>query len=237
MWYVVGAAVITAVVATENSKSAGRAAKRANRTQQTALDQQAQAAQDRLDFDMQQYDDWTALYGDVQQNLSDYYNGQTPDSVSAVAVDQFRTQFKQAEESLNRKFAQLGVTSGAQAELAQDLELRGAESEARISNQAELQFRSEQANFVAGGRTNPNAPGVSSAYDNLGASYGTQAAAAGNQALAYSNQASEYEAQAVNAGLGAIEGAASYYRQQPQTTRPPATSGNPNTGFSPYITR
>jgi len=235
MWSIaatIGVGLVTAYVASDSANKADKRAGEQQDLQREAMDQQQDAADQQLAFEKEQYDDWKEVYGDVQQNLSDYYSKLSPESLAAGNLDTFRREFAQAEKETLRRFAQLDVSAGAQAQLMQERELYGAEAEARIYNDAERQVRAEQQSFLAGSTLNPAGQGVSNAYGNLGNVANNQANFAGSQASLYANQAANYSNQAIGAGLGAITSYAESQRAA-ETQRPPAVYGDDN-GFRPY---
>lgn len=132
---IAGAAVVGAV-------ASNKASKRANKTA-------AKAADSELAFNQQRYDDWKAIYGDVQENLSDYYSNISPDLYEAQGLEQFQQEFETRQQRLSESLAQRGIVdSGLSAQLEQQQQLGGAQERARIRMAAPTLAAEEQSRFL-----------------------------------------------------------------------------------------
>ena len=184
---IVGVTAIGASIygASESSKAASKAAKSQDKSMQAATD----VSMAQLDFQMQQYEDWQSVFGDIQQNLSKYYNTMTPETQAAVGLQNIQQEYQKSRENLQRQLAQRGISnSGVMAEGLTQLEMSRALASANTRAQAPQQVAQQQASFLGLGLGQQGAlqAGISTAY--------------GQQAQLFSNQAGVYGQQAAMAG-------------------------------------
>lgn len=172
---VIGGAVVGGV-------ASNMAANQSADAQNKAARAQADASEDQLAFQQRQYADWQATYGPIQDNLSSFYQGLTPDTLVASGLQDYEKQYQASQQQIERAFAQRGVTSGAQDMMRMQSELAAAEARADIRTKAPLQVATAQQGFLNQQVTNPATQGVANAYSNQANLYGQQAIAAGNQA-------------------------------------------------------
>ena len=164
---VAGASLAGSVI---SSSSANKASKQAG---------QAEAAQ--LEFAQKQYDDWKAVYGPVQDNLSSYYSNLTPDYYEALGLEAFELERNNAMEQINTSLAQRGIKdSGVAAEITANADLSAASTRAQIRRQAPVQMATDQQNFLAIGMNANPAPSVSESLNSqaVGARQRSNAASA-----------------------------------------------------------
>lgn len=180
-WVVVGAAVGGALIgAYSSSQAAGSAAAASDRA--TAAQEGSNAAQ--LAFQQKQYEDWQAVYGPIQKNLSSFYHRLSPGMFAASGIEQAQKQYDATQEQFQRTFAQRGITSGAQAMMEQQAALSLAQEKAQIRQRAPMQVATAQQGFLNQQVNNPATAGISNAMQN-------QANLFGQQATAYNAQATQ----------------------------------------------
>lgn len=132
---IAGSAVIGAV-------SSNNASKRASKTAATA-------SANELAFNQQRYDDWKAIYGGIQENLSEYYSNISPDLYEAQGLEQFQQEFETSQQRLSESLAQRGIVdSGLSAQLEQQQQIGGAQERARIRMSAPTLAAEEQSRFL-----------------------------------------------------------------------------------------
>lgn len=219
-----GAAVIGAVSSKSAADSARKSSKEATAMQGKAIDAQNEAAAAQLDFQKQQYDDWEAIYGPIQNNLSSFYQNLTPETFATAGLDKFEQQYQASQQQIQRSFAQRGISSPAQDMMNQQAALGAAESKASIRAQAPMQVATAQQGFLNQNTNNPASAGIANAY-------GTQSNIASNQASMYGNQATaanNNQAAAYNQMGQAIQGGVQGYTayQQQQALQQQATTAN-----------
>lgn len=193
-------AVATVVVGGANIYSANKASRDADEL----ANKQQEANTAQLDFQKQQYDDWQSVYGPIQERLSSFYEGLDAETFAASGLQAYEKEFRTSQKDIQRSFAQRGIDTDVQDFMSQNASLRAAEAKAGIRADASLKVASAQQDFVAGGRSNPNAPGIARTM-------GQQADRYGDQANQYATQAQQgYDA----VGNLIIGGATEYARQQ-----------------------
>jgi len=133
---VAGATVVSGYMA---SKSAGDASDAAAASEARALA-----------FEREKYDDWNETYGDIQDNLADYYNNVTPEYYAAVGVEKFNEEFQVGMKRIDENFAQRGIdpSSGISSSIKSQAKLDAAETRAGIRRDAPRQAREDQRSFL-----------------------------------------------------------------------------------------
>ena len=189
------AGVATSAYSASRSRSAGRDAAR---QQQSAMDQQAQAAQDQLDFSREQYDDWRTMFRPVAEDLKTMaYENRGPDynAINADVGAAFDT-----SQAINRRQQQRfgfqpsdGAVQNSELQygLGRATAMVNARNQARTANQ-DKQFNRLTAFYGMGsGQGQAAANLVSAAHAGVGNAYGQHAGIYGNQAMNYGNQANQ----------------------------------------------
>lgn len=198
---VVAGTVVSAGVAGASAASSAKAARanmtaaeRAANLQAEAAERQAEIAQENLDFQKQQYEDWESVYGPVRENLSDFYQDLTPDIYIASGLAQIDQQYEATLLEFDRQFAQRGIDSPAQDSLQLQVGLNAATQKAVVRQRAPLTVADVQQGFLSNNVSNPNTQGISNAFQNQANVYGEQAGVYGNQANAFRAQAARDQA-------------------------------------------
>lgn len=177
-----------------------------------ASGQAAQASAEQLAFEQARYDDWKAIYGPIQENLSNYYSNISPDYYEAMGLEAFELERTAMMEQLDTVLAQRGLAdSGMAAQLEADMGMQAATQRAKIRRQAPVQARQEQQDFLSLGMRADPAPSVSSALGQRTAyaqQYAQQAGVAAGEAMGSAvstigSGLSEYLGPKVNQWLGA----------------------------------
>jgi len=132
---VAGSAVVGAAV---SSNSASKARKSA-----------ANAASNDLGFAQAQYNDWLDAFGDIQTNLSDYYEALTPAFLETQGLQAFEQEKAQALDGLRTTLEQRGIaTSGLAADIERDVAINSASERARIRAEAPIKSAQVQQEFL-----------------------------------------------------------------------------------------
>lgn len=185
-----GAAVVGAAA---SSSAASKASKSANAA--TAASSEASAAQ--IAFSREQYEDWKAVFGDVQDNLSAYYKNLTPASIEVAGTQAIKQEYAAVSKNLTQALAQRGIaSSGLEAQAMTDLATKQAQDTALVRVQAPVLAAQEKMKFLALGLGQGTA-----AAANVGSAYQTQATLASQQAGMYNQQAAQ-----ASAGVGSALG-------------------------------
>lgn len=177
-----------------------------------ASQQASEASAEQLAFEKERYEDWKAIYGPIQENLSNYYSNISPDYYEALGLEAFELERTAMMEQLDTVLAQRGLTdSGMAAQLKADIGMQSATERAKIRRQAPVQARQEQQDFLSLGLRADPTPSVSSALGQRTAyaqQYAQQAGAAAGEAMGSAvstigSGLSEYLGPKVNKWLGA----------------------------------
>lgn len=187
---IIGAAAIGAGATMMAADSASDSAAAA-----TQASSDASAAQ--LAFSKEQYEDWKAVFGDVQDNLAAYYKNLTPDSIEAQGIQALNTEYAAASKSLTQALAQRGISSsGLEAQAMTDLAQKQAQDTANVRVQAPIIAAQEKMKFLSLG-LNQGANAVAG----VNGAYQSQANLAAQQAAMYNAQAAQ-----ASAGVGSALG-------------------------------
>ena len=162
---------------------------------------------EQLAFERQKYDEWKATYGDIEQNLAEYYSQLTPDFYEAQGLEAFQQEQEAAIGRIKTSLAQRGIEdSGLSLAMEQELEQEGALERARIRTMAPGMAAEEQRQFLQVGLGQNPGAGVSQAL-----SQRAQTA----EAMAQRSEATA--GQAMQAGITAAGTALADYINQPKT--------------------
>lgn len=107
------------------------------------------ARKDEMAFEQQRYDDWQAVYGSVQDNLSNYYSNLTPEYIETQGLEAVEIERAKALGRLDVDMAQRGITdSGIAGKQLKDIELGTAEQRATVRATAPSLVAEEQSRFL-----------------------------------------------------------------------------------------
>jgi len=199
---VAGASVVSGYM---GKKSADKASKQAAK---------AEAAE--LEFAREQYEDWKATYGPLEENLASYYSNVSPELYAAQGLEAYQQEFEASMARLDESLAQRGIGDSPIAiSLRQQAGLEEAEAKAEIRRDAPRMAAEDKTRFLQIGM------GQSPAQS-LQATLANQAQSASQYALA-SEQAA---GRAVGSAITTAGTALSDYLSRPtqQTGGPAETS-------------
>jgi len=141
-WGYVGAAVVSGVMASDASDKASDAA-----AAQGRIAAEGTAAQ--LAFEREKYEEWKDIYGDVEQNLADFYENLTPEFLITAGLEDEAESFSRAQTDMKTRLAQRGLGgAGLEAELIAKQEIGSAEKRAQIRRDAPLKVAEMQQSFL-----------------------------------------------------------------------------------------
>lgn len=185
-----------------------------------ASDKASQAAKDQLAFEKQRYDDWKAVYGGIQENLSEFYSNITPEFYETQGLENFRKEQDIAMDRVKTSLAQRGIEdSGVSLALENQMELQGAEARAEIRAEAPMKAAKEQSNFLSLGLGVDPSQSQSNALANQSQQLQTQATIAEQQA-----------GQAIGAAVSTTGTALADYFNKPAAPTPGAAYDTPGAG-------
>ena len=197
---IIGAAAIGAVASNSAASKASSSANAAMASADAQAQLQFEMGMEQLDFQKQQYEDWEAIFGPIQENLSSYYQNLTPDSYAAQGLQGLQQSYQVSRQNLDKNLASRGISDSGVAAAAQtQLEASRMSIAAGIKQSANDQVTQQQSSFLGLGLGQQGAlqAGVANSYSNLSNIYGQQSANNMSMSQTYSSQAAQ-----ANAGIG-----------------------------------
>jgi hypothetical protein len=138
---------VTDAVGLTDYKGADKAGKQAAETAAAGL----KLTEEQVQFQREQYADWKAIYGDVQENLGKYYKELTPDRLVSLGLQNQQMEHQAAIKNIQKTFAQKGITTGEQNAVTAGLEFSNAEAKAKIRTSGEEAVNAQKLNFLGVG--------------------------------------------------------------------------------------
>lgn len=127
----------------------------------------AAANQQQLDFAYQQYNDWKDIYGDIQTNLSDYYNKLDRTGLTAERLEAFEKEKTAQLTTLREQLEQRGIsTSGLARKVEKEFAFGSAVERAKIRATADDTVAEKKLGFLQVGLGQNPAAGVNTAMQN-----------------------------------------------------------------------
>lgn len=104
---------------------------------------------EQIEFMKEQYNDWKAIFGDLQETLGDYFKSLEPDDVIAPKIQSINKELAKAKENIEVTLAQKGLDKSSISEKAlTSLEVAGAQQRAIARATAEDEVRAKQMGFL-----------------------------------------------------------------------------------------
>lgn len=213
---------------------ASKDAEKAAKAQAEALNRMVDLQNEQLQLYKDELDNFQSVFGDVQQNLKNYYSGLSADSVAAKDIQNLEVEFNRVNTQLNQQLAQRGLTgSGAAVAANTALASNLATNRAEARSNAAQKVANQQLGWYSLGTQQKQAAlaGLSGAYgqamqgqSNLASIYGQQASNAANAATqSFANVGSTI----TNAiGTGIVANALNGGSTLPTTNSTGATTGS-----------
>lgn len=188
----------TGIVAGTSLLGAGMASNSANKASKQAAQSDAAA----LAFSKEQYNDWKAIFGPLQENMAKYYNSLTPDRIEAQGKQAIELERDQWLSRIEEDFAARGLSDSALAGSAvTGVERQTAMAKAEVAATAPEKVAQQKLSFLSLGY-GQNPAGM------LQSTLNTQAAGARSRA----NTAAGAAGEALGTAIGTIgTGLADYY--------------------------
>lgn len=175
---------VTDTLGLTDNKGAAAAAKSSAAAQQASVDM----TEEQLAFQREQYEDWKAVYGDLQENLGYYYSTLDPKDYEARGLQAVQQEYQTAKTQVDRTLAQRGISSsGIQAATDVSFAQSLASARADVRLKAPETVAKEQQGFLGIGLgQGTQMLGIQANVANAGAS--NLMAASGNQLNAYTQK-------------------------------------------------
>lgn len=185
-------AVMGVVSNVASGVSAQRDANAAQKAQQDALNKMLEMSDEQIQLYKDQLDNFQSVFGNVEQNLQNYYKSLSADSVAAKEIQNLEVEFNRASTQINQQLAQRGLSSsGAAASANVTLATNLALNRASARSNAEQNVANQQLSWYTLGQQQKQTAlsGLSNAYSqaiglqgNLANYYGNQASSSGQVA-------------------------------------------------------
>lgn len=234
---IVGSTIVGAGTSILGAEKASDSADAAIASADANAQLQYKTSQQQLAFQQQLHDEWQGIFGPVQENLSNYYQNLSADTLSSLGIQNIEKQYTQSRQNLDTALAKRGITdSGATVSGLSQLESARMLGKAEAQTNAPMQVAQAKLGFLNAGLGNQQAinSGISNAYTN-------QMNILGQQSTAQLNQANQYTSQAAQgyAGIGSSIGSGintymMYNALNPTSTGYYTASGAVNTAGGYY---
>ena len=215
---IVGAVAGAVVSKALGSKAGGSAGGKAgeNLAQANALNaEQIDLAKEQLKYSKDLYANWQAVYGDIQDNLGEYYKNLSVDKVTTLGLQNQQLEFQKAVKLLEKEAAKKGISdSGIEFTAKTNAAFQNAEAKAKIRTFApEVVAQAQQGFLTLGLGSQPALLGnVSNANAVLSNSFASGISANSGVAQSYINQQTTLAeqqnsfAQDIGGGIGGFIG-------------------------------
>lgn len=166
-------AITNTVLAIGSAALSSRDAKKSRSGANAAIASAEAAENAALSFAQEQYDDWKAVYGDLQTNLAKYYNSLTPEMIAAKGLQTFEEEKTAALTQVRETLAQRGIsTSGIAGAVESEFALGSAQERAKIRANAPMDLAREKSSFLSIGLGQDPRSNVQSVLNNRSATTG-----------------------------------------------------------------
>lgn len=140
-----GTAVVGAIAGWDSNNRSIKAQESAN-ARATALQSE------QLEFQMQQYEDWKSIYGEVQEDLSTFYRNLNARDILPNELNTIRDIGQKRQEATDKALAQRGLdTSGVSAQNVMQIEHDVHAMQTEATNTADQRVAEQQMQFAGMG--------------------------------------------------------------------------------------
>jgi len=214
---VAGASLIVGGVSYKSSKDAAKANKE-------AVDAQTKSADEQMAMETKRVEEWTDVYGPMQNNLANYYSSVTPDYYAAAGLEAFEQENEIKMQNIDEMFAQRGIdpSSGLAVSVESQAELGAAETRAEIRRDAPRMAAEDQSRFLQIGLGQNPGSSLSNAMSMRTQQAGQRVQAAGRESLA----ADQAVGTALGAAIPTVGKAIDAYSNRPPTDNWSGTVAN-----------
>ena len=171
---------LTAISAIQGIRSGQENSDRAN----SLAGAQIELGEQQLDFAKTKYNDWKTIYGPIEQNLADFYEGVTPQYFESQGLESFNKEFARTRKELNEFFAINDISSGVAADIRGEQNLEAAKIRAGIRLEAPFKAAESKLGFlqIGLGQQSSHLSSITNATNNLSSILGSQASIAADSA-------------------------------------------------------
>ncbi len=170
----------------------------------------AQVARESLAFQKEQFAIWTDVYGEIQENLSDYFKSLGADKVITLGLQNQAREAQTAQRNIETIFAQRGISdSGLELSTLANLEITSATQRAGIRSSGEAIARGQQADFlrIGLGQQPSLLAGVQNSFGLLTGTFQNRANLQTQRAISLQQSNQAFAREVVSTGAGVAAGA------------------------------
>jgi len=178
----------------------------AGKNAQLNSDRSYAMTKEQIAFQREQYQDWKDIYGDIQENLGNYYKNLDGSSLAALGLENQQREYQTLKRELDADFIKRGISPDSGTAIAADRNLgfQNATARAAIRTNADNAANQEKMAFLGLGLGQGQAM-----LGNINNAYATGVGAATNMAntnLAVRTQLSGQNTGTINDILGLAAG-------------------------------
>lgn len=154
-----------------------------------AADRSYAMTKEEIEFQREQYADWKEIYGDLQEDLGDYFKNVTGESITAQQLTAIQQESQKAQENIDTQLAQRGLTGGGlEAQSVMQNQFQTAQQKADVRANADQVAAEQKMGFLGLGLgQGTQMLGINANVSNTGAStQGGMSSSFGNQATSLS---------------------------------------------------
>ena len=202
MAWIIGANIVGAAVqlygayeAHEAGVEAAGLQEESLRLRRQALEEAKRASDEELQFARENKQQWESIFGNIQENLSNYYNSLDPDKYATMRITEFQRGIQEYEDEITKEFARRGLTGGGvEAGLLAEAKYKGAIGRAKIRATAEEEVAKQKSSFLELGLSRDPTSEISRSLAKRTTQAFGEVDYYGREASAYGEAASEAEA-------------------------------------------
>lgn len=133
------------------AEAAAEAATASNNAANALAAESLTYAKEQTAFAKDQYQDWENVYGDLQKNLSDYYNSLTPEKIISQGLQLQQRAFQDSTAAINKDLMKRGISSnsGIAANINAQNVMANSGAKAAIRAGAEDQVAAQKVGFLS----------------------------------------------------------------------------------------
>jgi hypothetical protein len=230
MMVMAGASVLTGLYSAHQQGEAMKAGQASQAGALAVQQEQLQLSREQMQADAYRYQEFKNLYGDIEQNIADYYTNLSPDVYTSQMNSAITNQFNTASTQLRQQMALRGITgSGVEANNMTNLYAQKATAEATAEANAPAWVAQQQQSVFS----NQAMPQQNTLMNNMNQSNANMLNSFGGVSNQMNNMANTQFNLAGQYGQSAVSGIGSGMYALGQMYKPAAAPGTAPTSPTP----
>lgn len=104
---------------------------------------------EQLEFQKEQYEEWKAIYGPLQEDLGTYFKNLTGDSMAASQIEAIQAEYQKSQQQIDQQLAQRGIRgSGLEASLTSQNIFQTGIAKATARSQSDQMAAQQKMGFL-----------------------------------------------------------------------------------------